>query len=592
MAVGLVEALGGRRGAVARPRRRLGAEDRVEQPPQVAILDGRDELAQVGLHQRRPSAAGRPAGATRRTSPAPRRAARQRRARRPGRLTTRTPPLTCTAAPTVAIALAASTSSKTFEGSAACAVAEQQAQVPAPVAARPQLGLADHEHAIDRGALLQVFYEHGAHGGKRRGRTAAAQRCRFARWHAARSSPAAPAGLAAPSRAPSSTPAGASSCRSTTRPSASASRRTSGSCSSRPTSSTPPRRPRSPRSRPATRDAPLGAVVNLVGGFAMGGRVHETPVEDFEAQLRLNLRPTYLVCQAALPHLLAAGGGAIVCVSSRAALKPFAGAAGYVVAKAAMLSFVDVLATEYRDDGIRANAILPSVIDTPANRRSMPDADFERWVAPDADRGGRALPLRGRLRRRQRRARAGLRPRSLSAAAGRAAGAPGAGVTAPRPRVQSSQCTPHAASCSPPCAGAVVLAAAPAGASPPLPSERDRRGRQRRRRRPVRPDRRPGHRAPRGAQRPARARQRPRRGRRPAVHAQERRPRTSSSTRRRPPSARSTPVAPRRARPSTCRSRSRTRQSACQRFATRIDKRIAPCAARLEGDHHAASACA
>jgi NAD(P)-dependent dehydrogenase (short-subunit alcohol dehydrogenase family) len=129
--------------------------------------------------------------------------------------------------------------------------------------------------------------------------------------------------------------------------------------------------------------APLRAVVNLVGGFAEGGRVHETPVEDYEAQLRLNLRPAYLVCQAAIPHMQAAGGGAIVCVSSRAALKPFAGAAGYIVAKAAVLAFVDVLAVEYRDDGIRANAILPSVIDTPANRRSMPHADHGRWVAPE-----------------------------------------------------------------------------------------------------------------------------------------------------------------------------------------------------------------
>ena len=128
--------------------------------------------------------------------------------------------------------------------------------------------------------------------------------------------------------------------------------------------------------------APLRAAVNLVGGYAAAGRVHETPVEDYEAQLRLNLRPTYLVCHAALPHLLAAGGGAIVCVSSRAALAPFAGAAGYIVAKAAVLAFVDVLAKEYRDDAIRANAVLPSVIDTPANRRSMPDADHERWVAP------------------------------------------------------------------------------------------------------------------------------------------------------------------------------------------------------------------
>ena len=129
--------------------------------------------------------------------------------------------------------------------------------------------------------------------------------------------------------------------------------------------------------------APLRAVVNLVGGFAEGGRVHETPVEDYESQLRLNLRPAYLVCHAAIPHLQAAGGGAIVCVSSRAALRPFPGAAGYIVAKAAVLAFVDVLAAEYRDDGIRANAVLPSVIDTAANRHSMPGADHSRWVAPE-----------------------------------------------------------------------------------------------------------------------------------------------------------------------------------------------------------------
>ncbi|MDX6680678.1 MAG: hypothetical protein QOG94_717 [Solirubrobacteraceae bacterium] len=133
----------------------------------------------------------------------------------------------------------------------------------------------------------------------------------------------------------------------------------------------------------ADEQAPLGALVNLVGGYEMGGRVHETPVEDFERMLRLNLRPTYLCCHAAIAHLRAAGGGAIVCVSSRAALRPFAGAAGYSVAKAALLALVDVLATEYRDDAIRANAILPSVIDTPRNREAMPAADFERWVTPE-----------------------------------------------------------------------------------------------------------------------------------------------------------------------------------------------------------------
>jgi NAD(P)-dependent dehydrogenase (short-subunit alcohol dehydrogenase family) len=129
-------------------------------------------------------------------------------------------------------------------------------------------------------------------------------------------------------------------------------------------------------------DAPLRGVVNLVGGFAVGGRVDETPIEDFEAQFRLNLRPTYLVTQAALPHLLAAGGGSVVCVSSRAALRPFPGAAGYIASKAAVLAFVQALAVEYRDDGVRANAVLPSVIDTPGNRASTPTADFDRWVKP------------------------------------------------------------------------------------------------------------------------------------------------------------------------------------------------------------------
>jgi len=128
--------------------------------------------------------------------------------------------------------------------------------------------------------------------------------------------------------------------------------------------------------------APLRGVVNLVGGFAMGARVHETPIEEFEKQFRLNLRPTYLVCAASVPHLLAGGGGSIVCVGTRAALQPFSGAAGYIASKAAVIAFAQALAAEYKNDGIRCNAILPSVIDTPANRASMPKADFEKWVKP------------------------------------------------------------------------------------------------------------------------------------------------------------------------------------------------------------------
>lgn len=130
-------------------------------------------------------------------------------------------------------------------------------------------------------------------------------------------------------------------------------------------------------------DAPLRAVVNLVGGFGMGPKVHEASVDDFEQLMRLNLRPTFLTSQAAIPHLIDAGGGSIVCMSSRAAQHPFPGASGYVTSKSAVLGFVSSLAAEYKFEGIRANAVLPNMIDTPANREAMPDSDRKGWTAPE-----------------------------------------------------------------------------------------------------------------------------------------------------------------------------------------------------------------
>ena len=156
--------------------------------------------------------------------------------------------------------------------------------------------------------------------------------------------------------------------------------------------------------------SPLRALVNLVGGYAIGGLVHETPIQQFERQLTVNLRPTYLVTQAVLPHLVEGGGGAVVCVSARAAVAPFRGAAGYASAKAAVLAFAQAVAVEYRAAGVRCNAILPSVIDTPANRTAEPDADTSRWVPPgqvaavirflcsddSAPTSGAAIPVYGR----------------------------------------------------------------------------------------------------------------------------------------------------------------------------------------------------
>jgi NAD(P)-dependent dehydrogenase (short-subunit alcohol dehydrogenase family) len=86
--------------------------------------------------------------------------------------------------------------------------------------------------------------------------------------------------------------------------------------------------------------------------------------------------------QAALPYLVQGGAGSIVCVGTRAAVQPFPGAAGYISSKAAVIAFAQAVATEYKNDGVRCNVILPSVIDTPGNRVSMPNADYSRWVKP------------------------------------------------------------------------------------------------------------------------------------------------------------------------------------------------------------------
>ena len=128
----------------------------------------------------------------------------------------------------------------------------------------------------------------------------------------------------------------------------------------------------------------LEAVVNLVGGYAVGPHVHETEPADFERLMRLNVMPAFNLARAAMPRLIERGGGSFVGVGSRAALRPFPGAAGYVASKAALLALIQALDTEYKRHGVRCNAIVPSVIDTPANRESEPDADHSKWVKPDA----------------------------------------------------------------------------------------------------------------------------------------------------------------------------------------------------------------
>jgi NAD(P)-dependent dehydrogenase (short-subunit alcohol dehydrogenase family) len=154
----------------------------------------------------------------------------------------------------------------------------------------------------------------------------------------------------------------------------------------------------------------LEAVVNLVGGFAAGPRVHETEPEEFERLMRLNVTPNFLLARSAMPRMIERGGGAFVGVSARPALRPFPGASAYITSKAAVLALIQALDAEYKNDGIRANAILPSVIDTPPNRAAQPNADHSTWVPPEqiakvvrflvsddsAPTTGAAIPVYGR----------------------------------------------------------------------------------------------------------------------------------------------------------------------------------------------------
>lgn len=127
----------------------------------------------------------------------------------------------------------------------------------------------------------------------------------------------------------------------------------------------------------------IDILVNIAGGFGGGAPVHETPWSLWQQQLDLNLKTTVLSCRAAVPHMLARGG-AIVNVGTRTATRPGANLAAYAASKRAVIQLTEALAAELLDQNITANVILPSTIDTPANRRDDPTAGGGRWVKPEA----------------------------------------------------------------------------------------------------------------------------------------------------------------------------------------------------------------
>lgn len=126
----------------------------------------------------------------------------------------------------------------------------------------------------------------------------------------------------------------------------------------------------------------IDVLVNAVGAYAGGTTLWETDPKVFERMLSLNLRSGFLLCRAVVPLMLKRGSGAIVNVASRAAVDHAAGAVAYAAAKAAAVAMIDCLAADLKGTAVRANSVLPSIIDTEANRQAMPKADSSKWPKP------------------------------------------------------------------------------------------------------------------------------------------------------------------------------------------------------------------
>jgi len=126
----------------------------------------------------------------------------------------------------------------------------------------------------------------------------------------------------------------------------------------------------------------LDVLAHTVGGFAGGKSIAETDDATFQQMMEMNLNTVFQMVRAALPALRQGGGGRLIAIGSRAAMEPGAGVGAYSASKAAMVSLIKTVALENKDAGVTANVILPGTMNTPTNRRFMPNADFSKWVQP------------------------------------------------------------------------------------------------------------------------------------------------------------------------------------------------------------------
>jgi len=128
----------------------------------------------------------------------------------------------------------------------------------------------------------------------------------------------------------------------------------------------------------------IDVLVNTAGGYRVGTPVHETSMEMWDFMLNLNARTAFIMCRAVIPFMIQTGTGAIINIGARSGLKGVANAAAYGASKSVLIRLTESLSAELKLHGINVNCVLPGTIDTDKNRESMPDADYDRWVEPEA----------------------------------------------------------------------------------------------------------------------------------------------------------------------------------------------------------------
>lgn len=155
----------------------------------------------------------------------------------------------------------------------------------------------------------------------------------------------------------------------------------------------------------------IDALINMAGTWRGGKPVHETALDTWDLLMNLNAKSVFITAQAVIPTMITQRYGKIVSIAAKSGLEGKANTSVYNASKSAVIRLTESLSAEVRDAGINVNCVLPTIIDSPANREQMPKADFSKWVTPqemadilrflcsDASRAihGAAIPVNGRV---------------------------------------------------------------------------------------------------------------------------------------------------------------------------------------------------